>query len=75
MARPASYSSDIPTAAISLTGDLMESFARHATAGFIPEATTVLVIGVVLVAASFFASVLWSMLRRVLPGSGGDESR
>ena len=75
VARPASYSSDIPTAAISLTGDLMESFARHATAGFIPEATTVLVIGVVLVAASFFASVLWSMLRRVLPGSGGDESR
>ena len=75
VARPASYSSDIPTAAISLAGDLMESFARQVTAGFIPAATTVLVIGAVLIGASFFAGILWTIVRRVLPGSGGDDHR
>ena len=72
--RPISYSSDIPAAAVSLGGDLGESFARQMTAGFIPAAVTVIVIGAVLLGASLFAGVLWSALRRVLPG-GGDDRR
>ena len=68
--RPISYSSDIPVAAINLAGDLGESFARQITAGFIPAAVTVIVIGGVLVVASLFAGVLWSVVRRVLPGAG-----
>ena len=64
---PLSYSSDIPVAAISLAGDLGEAFARQVTAGFVPAAVTVMVVGGVLVVASFFAGVLWASIRRVLP--------
>ena len=73
--RPISYSSDVPTAAISLAGDLGESFARQVTAGFIPAAVTVIVIGGVLLLASLFAGVIWAALRRVLPGGGDDRRR
>lgn len=68
-----SYAPDVPTASIALAGDLVESFARQATTGFIPAATTVLVIGAVLIVASFFASALWAALRGILPGSGDDR--
>ena len=68
-----SYAPDVPTAAIDLAGDLVESFAQQATAGFIPAAATVLVIGALLVTASFFADVLWAALRRVLPDFGGND--
>ena len=70
-----SYAPDVPTAAIDLAGDLLESFAQQSTAGFIPAAATVMAIGVVLVVASFFASALWAILRGVLPGSGGNSRR
>ena len=66
-----SYAPDVPTAAINLAGDLAESFAQQATAGFIPAAATVLVIGAVLLTASFLADVLWAVVRRILPGSDG----
>ena len=62
-------SSDTPTALISLTGDLMESFARQFTGGFIPGTAAVLLIGTVLFAASFFADRLWSTVRSALSGS------
>ena len=68
-----SYAPDVPTAAIDLAGDLVESFARQATAGFIPAAATVLVIGAVLITASFFASALWAVARGILPGSDGSR--
>ena len=64
-------SSDTPTALISLTGDLMESFARQFTGGFIPGTATVLLFGVVLFAASFFADRFWSIVRGALSGSRG----
>jgi len=70
-----SYAPDVPTAAIDLAGDLLESFAQQSTAGFIPAAATVMAIGVVLVVASFFVSALWAILRGVLPGSGGNSRR
>lgn len=70
-----SYAPDVPTAAIDLAGDLLESFAQQSTAGFIPAAATVMAIGVVLVVASFFASALWAILRGILPSSGGDRGR
>ena len=68
-----SYAPDVPTAAIDLSGDLVESFAQQATAGFIPAAATVLVIGAVLITASFFASAIWAAVRGILPGSDGDR--
>ena len=68
-----SYAPDVPTAAIDMAGDLVESFAQQATAGFIPAAATVLVIGALLVTASFFADVLWAALRRALPDFGGED--
>ena len=67
-----SYAPDVPTAAISLAGDMAESFARQVSAGFVPAAVTVLVVGAVLFAASFFADALWAILRRILPGSDGN---
>lgn len=75
-AQPETYSSDTPTALISLIGDLMESFARQFTGGFIPGTATVLVIGAVLFAASFFADRLWFIARGACPApeieSGAD---
>ena len=69
LADPASYSSDVSTAAIGLAGDLSESFARQLTAGIIPASVAVTVIGGVLVVGSLFADVLWPGIRRFLPGS------
>ena len=66
----ASYSADVPVAAINLAGDLFESFARQATAGFIPAAVVVMVLGGVLVVGSLFAGVLTPIVRRLIPGSG-----
>ena len=68
--RSASYSADVPAAAIHLAGDLLESFGRQATAGFIPAAVTVVVLGGVLIVASLFAGGLTAMVKRLLPGSG-----
>ena len=69
VADPASYSPDVSIAAIGLAGDLFESFARQVTAGIIPAAVAVTVMGGVLVVASLFADVFWSAIRRFLPGS------
>ena len=67
-----SYAPDVPTAAISLAGDMAESFAQQVSAGFVPAAVTVLVVGALLVVGSFFAEALWAILRRILPGSDGN---
>ena len=69
----AASSSDTPTALIGLAGDLAESFAQQFTAGFIPGAATVLVIGAVLFGVSFFADQIWSIVRGEKPGSGADD--
>ena len=69
------YAPDVPTAAIDLGGDLLESFAQQSTAGFVPAAATVMAIGVVLIVASFFASALWTVLQGILPGSNGKDRR
>ncbi|MYD35425.1 MAG: hypothetical protein F4X20_00135 [Dehalococcoidia bacterium] len=64
-------SSGTPTALISLIGDLMESFARQFTAGFIPGTVTVLVIGAVLFVASFFVGRFLSIVRGEASGFQG----
>ena len=71
----AASSSGTPTALVGLAGDLVESFARQLTAGFIPAVAVVLVIGAVLFGASYFAGELWSIVRGALYGSGGNEQR
>ena len=43
---------DIPTPALNLAGDLLESLGRHATMGFVPLAAAVTLAGAALVAAS-----------------------
>ena len=72
IARGASYSSDVPVSAINLAGDLVESFARQATAGFIPASVTVMAVGAVLIVASLLSGALTAVARRLLPGSGGN---
>ncbi len=72
VASPADYSSDIPLSAITLAGDLAESFASQLTSGFLAGAVTVVVVGAVLFGASFFADQIWLTVRRLLPGSAGD---
>ena len=69
--RAASYSGDVPVSAINLAGDLVESFAQQATAGFIPASLTVIVIGGLLIVASLLSGILSSLARRVIPGFGG----
>ena len=71
--RGVSYSPDVPVSAINLAGDIVESFARQATAGFIPASVTVMVIGGLLVVASLLSGVLSGVAGRVLPGSGDNR--
>ena len=73
IARAASYTADTPVSVINLTGDLVESLARQATAGFIPAAVLVIVLGVLLIAASLLWGVLSPVARRLIPGSSGDQ--
>ena len=71
----AASSPGTPAAFISLAGDLMESLARQLTAGFIPGAATVVVIGAVLFGASFFTDRLRSIVRGAPSGSGSYNQR
>ena len=64
-----SFSADVPASAVNLAGDLLESFGRQATAGFLTPALAVLVVGVALIATSFVAEGLLAAVKRVLPGS------
>ena len=73
IARTASYSPDVPVSAINLAGDLVESFARQATAGFIPASVAVMVIGGLLVVASLASGILSALARRVVPGLNGNQ--
>ena len=73
IARTASYSGDVPVSAINLAGDLMESFARQATAGFIPASVTVMIVGGLLIVASLASGILSELARRVIPGLNGDQ--
>ena len=75
IASPADYSSDIPMPAISLAGDLVESFVSQLTSGFLPGAVTVAVIGAVLFGASFFAYQIWHTVSRLRSGSSGNGQR
>ena len=75
VANAVSYSDDTPAAAINLAADLLESFARQVTAGFIPAAVTVMVAGAVLVVASLFAGTLTGVAGKILLRSGGNRFR
>ena len=73
VARTASYSGDVPVSAINLAGDLVESFARQATAGFIPASVTVMIVGGLLIVASLASGILSELARRVIPGLNGNR--
>ena len=73
VARTASYSGDVPVSAINLAGDLVESFARQATAGFIPASVTVMIVGGLLIVASLASGILSELARRVIPGLNGNQ--
>ena len=66
-----SYSPDVPASAIRLAGDLLESLGRQATAGFVPAATGVMLLGLAMVAVSFLWGLVFPVVRRALPGRGG----
>ena len=64
------HSPDVPVTAMDLAGDLAESFARQATAGFILPAVIVMVIGAVLIVASLLSGPLSGAAGlRLLPGN------
>ena len=71
VASPADYSSNIPMTAVSLAGDLAESFVRQLTSGFISATVVVLVVGAVLFGTSFFVRQVRVAVRQVLAGSDG----
>lgn len=73
IARIASYSNGVPVSAINLAGDLVESFARQATSGFIPASVTVIVVGALLIAASLASGILSALARRLIPSFGGNQ--
>ncbi len=64
------HSPDVPVTAMDLAGDLAESFAGQASAGFILPAVIVMVIGTVLIAASLLSGPLSGAAGlRLLPGN------
>ena len=63
------FSADVPATAVNLAGDLLESFGRQATAGFLIPSLVVLVVGVALIATSFAADALVGAVKKMLPGS------
>ena len=67
------FSADVPAAAVNLAGDLLESFGRQATSGYLIPALVVLIVGIVLIAASFGADALLGAAKKVLPGSRGRD--
>ena len=71
--RGASYSPEVPASLIRLGGDLAESFARQATAGYIPPSLAIVVIGALAVVASLLSGVLTGLAGRILPGSDGNR--
>ncbi len=73
--RVAYYSPSVPSTAINLAGDIVESFARQATSGFIPPSIAVMLIGAFLVAASLVSGLLLSTARRVIPNPIGRRSK
>ena len=71
--RAASYSPEVPVSVINLAGDLAESFARQATAGFIPASLTIVIVGAVIVVASLLSGALTGVAGRILPGLDGNR--
>ena len=57
--------SSVPTPAINLAADLMESLGRHATAGFVPWPVTVILLGAALIGASVFLNSLVPQVRKL----------
>ena len=57
--------SSVPTPAINLAADLMESLGRHATAGFVPWPVTVMLLGAALIGASVFLNSLVPQVRKL----------
>ena len=72
VARPAAFSADVPVSVTNLVADLVESFARQSTSGFIPATVTIMVLGGLLVLASLLSGVVAGLLSRVIPGIGGE---
>ena len=64
VAQSGSYSAEVPASAVNLAGDLLESFGRQATAGFIPATVTVMAMGGILIAASLSYGRLLALVRR-----------
>ena len=63
----------VPVTDMDLAGDLAESFARQATAGFILPAVLVMVVGAVLIAVSLLSGPLSEAARRIMSGSDGNR--
>ena len=68
-------SPDVPVTAMDLAGDLAESFARQATAGFILPAVIVMAIGAVLIVAPPLSGPLSGSARRIMSGSDGNRRK
>ena len=64
VAQSGSYSAEVPASAVNLASDLLESFGRQATAGFIPATVTVMAMGGILIAASLSYGRLLALVRR-----------
>ena len=66
---------EVPTSALNLAGDLLESFGRQATAGFVPPAVAVILLGAALIVASVFKNSQIRLARKFFPITGGRLNR
>ena len=61
---------EAPVSAVRLSGDLAETFARQATAGFMPATLVVMAIGGTLIVASLYYGRISALARKFMPAPG-----
>ena len=73
---PMSHYGNVPPSAMALAEDVLESFLRQATGGFVPVTAAMMALGAALIAMSLGYGRLSALVGRILPtpeGSGGNE--
>ncbi len=66
---------EAPPSAVKLAGDLLESFGRQVTAGFVPPAVAVILLGAALIAASVLKKLPVQLARKFFPNADGRLNR
>ena len=66
-----SFPANVPVPVMDLAGDVMESFLRQATGGFVPATAAVMALGAALIGVALCYGRLSALVGRILAMPGG----